>query len=193
MIRICVFCGANAGNDESYRAAAERMGRLMAEHGYELVYGGGSVGLMGVIADAALAAGVRVTGVIPKQLALKEIMHEGLTDLHIVGTMHDRKALMADLSDAFIALPGGFGTLDELFEILTWGQLGEHTKPVGILNIRGYFDRLLSFIDHTISEQFVKEKYRDLYHVDEDPEKLLFAMKSHQPPKTRKWIDLSQT
>ena len=192
MKRVCIFCGANSGG-QIYTAATRAAGQFIAEQGLELVYGGGSIGLMGVVADAALAAGGNVIGVIPDELATRELMHTGVADLRIVGSMHERKALMASLSDAFIALPGGFGTLDELFEILTWGQLGQHTKPVGILNINGYFDKLLAFIDHTVAEHFVKEKYRGLFHVDDDITRLWVKMSHHQSPKTTKWINLSQT
>lgn len=192
MKRVCIFCGANAGAP-SYGEATKQAAEFLVQQGLELVYGGGSVGLMGVIADAALTAGGKVIGVIPHELATRELLHTGLTDLHVVESMHERKALMAKLSDAFIALPGGFGTLDELFEILTWGQLGQHTKPVGLLNLNGYFNKLLEFIDHTMAEAFVKEKYRELFHVDVTIESLWERMKNHQPPKTRKWINLSQT
>jgi uncharacterized protein (TIGR00730 family) len=192
MKRVCIFCGANAGAP-SYGEATKQAAEFLVQQGLELVYGGGSVGLMGVIADAALTAGGKVIGVIPHELATRELLHTGLTDLHVVESMHERKALMAKLSDAFIALPGGFGTLDELFEILTWGQLGQHTKPVGLLNLNGYFNKLLEFIDHTMAEAFVKEKYRELFHVDVTIESLWERMKYHQPPKTRKWINLSQT
>jgi len=192
MKRVCIFCGANSG-PESYTIATKRVGEYLVQQGLELVYGGGSVGLMGVVADAALNEGGKVVGVIPQELATRELLHTGLTDLHVVGSMHERKALMAKLSDAFIALPGGFGTLDELFEILTWGQLGQHTKPIGLLNINGYFDKLLEFVDHTISEAFVKEKYRELFHVGDTIDGLWERMKRHEPPKTRKWINLSQT
>lgn len=192
MKRVCIFCGANAGAP-SYGEATKQAAEFLVQQGLELVYGGGSVGLMRVIADAVLTAGGKVIGVIPHELATRELLHTGLSDLHVVESMHERKALMAKLSDAFIALPGGFGTLDELFEILTWGQLGQHTKPVGLLNINGYFNKLLEFIDHTMAEAFVKEKYRELFHVDVTIEGLWERMKNHQPPKTRKWIKLSQT
>src|SRR6187549_1487199 len=148
MMRVCVFAGSSSGSRPEYRTAAEDLGRELAARGIELVYGGAHVGLMGGVADAVLAGGGRVTGVIPKALVDKEVAHTGLTDLRIVASMHQRKALMVDLSDAFIALPGGWGTLDEMFEILTWAQLGLHRKPCGLLNVQKYFDRLLAFLDH---------------------------------------------
>src|SRR4051812_49148308 len=151
-MRVCVFCGSNPGARPEYAAAARAVGRALAERGRGLVYGGGNVGLMGVCADAALAAGGEVIGVIPDALQTAEVAHGGLTRLHVVRTMHERKALMADLSDAFAALPGGFGTLDELFEILTWAQLGIHAKPVAILNVAGFFDPLLAMLDHQTAE-----------------------------------------
>ena len=160
MRSICVFCGASAGHDPAYAAAADALGRELAARSIELVTGGGKVGLMGVVADAALAAGGRVTGIIPRSLEEREVAHRGLTRLHVVETLHERKALMHELSDAFIALPGGFGTLDELFETITWAQLGIHAKPIGLVNVSGYFDDLLAFVDGATAHGFVSEANR---------------------------------
>jgi hypothetical protein len=193
MRRICVFAGSSAGVRPEYLATATDLGRVMAARGIELVYGGARVGLMGAVADAVLAAGGRVTGVIPKALVEKEVAHNGLTELHIVTSMHQRKALMADLSDAFIALPGGWGTLDEMFEILTWGQLGLHRKPCGLLNVLGYFDRLLSFLDHTMEEGFVRREYGSLLSVAPAPAPLLDALQSQTLVAVEKWIDMAST
>jgi len=192
MKRICVFAGSSSGVRAEYLGAASDLGKLFAARGIELVYGGARVGLMGAVADAVLAGGGRVTGVIPKALVEKEVAHDGLTDLRIVTSMHQRKALMADLSDAFIALPGGWGTLDEMFEILTWAQLGLHRKPCGLLNVLGYFDRLLSFLDHTMEEGFVRREYGALLSVAPAPAPLLDALQSQTPPAVEKWNDMAQ-
>jgi uncharacterized protein (TIGR00730 family) len=191
--RICVFAGSNAGARTEYRARARELGRMLAERDIGLVYGGARVGLMGVIADAALAAGGSVTGVMPSMLVAKEVAHNGLTDLRVVSSMHDRKALMSDLSDGFIALPGGWGTWEEFFEVLTWSQLGLHQKPCGLLNVDGYFDRLLSFIEHSIDEGFVKREYRTMISVAASPGALLDAFVSYRPAVVEKWIDLAST
>lgn len=171
--RICVFCGANAGSRAEYAAAARDLAALLAGQKTGLVYGGGNVGLMGVIADAMLDAGSEVIGVIPASLVAKEVAHHGVTELRVVQTMHERKALMSDLSDAFIALPGGFGTLDEFFEILTWSQLGFHRKPCGLLNIAGYYDGLLKMLDHAVAEGFLRPENRKLVIDDSDASRLL--------------------
>lgn len=171
--RICVFCGSATGARPEYADAARRVGRELAARGLELVYGAGDVGLMGILADAALEAGGRVAGVIPNALVAREVAHRGLTELHVVETMHQRKALMADKSDAFLALPGGFGTADELFEILTWAQLGIHRKPVGLLDVAGYFGPLLAWLDLGVREGFLKAKHRALLHVGGEPGELL--------------------
>jgi uncharacterized protein (TIGR00730 family) len=192
MKRICVFAGSSSGVRAEYLGAASDLGKLFAARGIELVYGGARVGLMGAVADAVLAGGGRVTGVIPKALVEKEVAHDGLTDLRIVTSMHQRKALMADLSDAFIALPGGWGTLDEMFEILTWAQLGLHRKPCGLLNVLGYFERLLSFLDHTMEEGFVRREYGSLLSVAQAPAPLLDALQSQTPPAVEKWNDMAQ-
>jgi uncharacterized protein (TIGR00730 family) len=191
--RICVFAGSSAGVRAEYRAAARELGRVLAERGIEVVYGGARVGLMGVLADAALAAGGRVTGVMPSVLVAKEVAHNGLTDLRVVSSMHERKALMSDLSDGFIALPGGWGTWEEFFEVLTWSQLGLHQKPCGLLNVDGYFDRLLSFIEHSMDEGFVKREYRTMISVAVSPAALLDAFVSYRPAVVEKWIDRATT
>ena len=191
--RICVFCGSNSGSDPAYTEAARSLGRLLARDGIGLVYGGGSVGLMGEVADAVLQSGGEVTGVIPHALWAREVGHRGLTDLRIVETMHERKALMADLSDAFIALPGGLGTLEEIFEIWTWAQLGLHAKPVGFLDINGFYSPLMQFLDRAVRERFLKDAHRAIAIVDSDAEKLLRRFESWQPPRVEKWITREET
>jgi uncharacterized protein (TIGR00730 family) len=189
MRRICVFCGSSGGGQAVYADAARRFGTALAGRGLGLVYGGGHVGLMGVVADAVLAAGGRVEGVIPRALVEKELAHQGLARLHVVETMHQRKALMADLADAFAALPGGFGTGDELFEVLTWAQLGLHAKPVGLLNTAGYFDALLAWIDHVVTERFLRPEYRERLRVATEPEPFLRMLLEPCPtPHVEKWI-----
>ena len=187
--RVCVFTGANSGARAEYTLAAQQLARELVSRDHELVYGGGRVGLMGVLADAVLACGGKVVGVIPEALAAKEVAHQGLTDLRLVTSMHERKALMSDLADAFIALPGGLGTLDEYFEILTWAQLGLHAKPCGMLNICNYFDSLLAFLDRAVAERFVKTEHRAMIITAESPAVLLDRMASYQPPRVQKWID----
>ncbi|MCE7008486.1 TIGR00730 family Rossman fold protein [Kibdelosporangium philippinense] len=172
-MRICVFCGSAAGTKPRYAAAAAELGKLLAKRGITLVYGGASVGTMGIIADAALEAGGEVIGVIPTSMTDREIAHQGLTELHVVSTMHERKALMAELSDAFLALPGGAGTLDELFEIWTWYQIGVHSKPIGIANIDGFYDPLIAMVDHMVAEGFIRASYRDFITIETDLEKLV--------------------
>ncbi len=193
MRRICVFCGSSPGADPRYAAAARSLGAEIARRGLALVYGGASVGLMGVVADAALAGGGEVIGVLPFPLARKEIAHPGLTDLRIVDSMHERKAQMVELSDGFIALPGGVGTLEEFFEVLTWAQLGLHAKPCGVLDVGGYFDPLLRFLDDAVEARFVKPKHRALVLVDEHPESLLDAFAAHRATPEEKWIDRADT
>jgi uncharacterized protein (TIGR00730 family) len=192
-LRVCVFCGSNVGASESFVTIARELGAGLAARGLALVYGGGNVGLMGVLADAALAHGGEVTGVIPRHLVEREVAHSGLSDLRIVDSMHQRKQSMADLSDAFIVLPGGLGTLEEFFEIWTWGQLGLHRKPYGLLNVAGYFDPLLAFLDHAVEERFVSNDHRALLRVADDPETLLHALDTHVPPPTPKWLDRKST
>jgi uncharacterized protein (TIGR00730 family) len=193
MKRVCVFCGSSLGNRVEYSEAAVVVGGLLARKGIGLVYGGGNVGLMGVVADAALAAGGEVIGVIPHSLAQREIEHKGVTDLRVVDSMHTRKAMMADLSDAFIALPGGFGTFEEFFEAVTWTQLGVHRKPCGLLNVAGFYSPLAAFIDQAVSEGFIKPVHRAAIVVADDPERLLDSMASVELPDVPKWIRREET
>jgi uncharacterized protein (TIGR00730 family) len=185
---VCVFCGSSAGDDPAFAAAARALGGAIAASGRTLVYGGGKVGLMGALADAALAAGGAVIGVIPRALMKKEVAHAGLTELRQVGSMHERKALMADLADAFVALPGGLGTLEELFEVWTWGQLGLHEKPVGLLRVANFFDPLLQFLDGLVDHRFVRRPHRDLLVADDDPTRLLERLDTWEPGARAKWI-----
>ena len=190
MKRICVFCGSSPGRTPAHRDAAGALGRLMAREGIGIVYGGSSVGLMTAVADAALAAGGEVIGVIPRALEAKEIAHPGLSALHVVETMHERKALMVELADGFIALPGGMGTFDEFFEVVTWAQLGIHVKPCGLLNVAGYYDRLTAFLDHAVAEGFVREEHREMIMLEESPEALLERFRGYRSPVVEKWLDL---
>ena len=192
MQSICVFCGSNIGANPAYAEAARDLGRRIAGRGLRLVYGGAKVGLMGAIADAALAVGGHVTGIMPIALVEKEIAHAGLTELRTVGSMHERKAMMADRSDAFLGLPGGAGTLEEVFEIWTWGQLGHHKKPVGLLNVAGFYDRLAAFLDHQMTERFVREEHRRMLTIETDPETILDGFASYEPPQVTKWIDRTE-
>jgi uncharacterized protein (TIGR00730 family) len=189
MRRICVFCGSSRGSRPEYAAAAEELGRELVRRNTGLVYGGGNVGLMGIIADAVLRAGGDVQGVIPEHIIAREVGHNGLTRLHVVRSMHERKALMADLSDAFIAMPGGFGTLEEFCEVLTWSQLGLHAKPCGILNVRGFYSSLLAMLDHAVEERFLKPENRALVLARESPVELLAALEEWRPTKIEKWLD----
>ncbi|MCA3018646.1 MAG: TIGR00730 family Rossman fold protein [Rhodocyclaceae bacterium] len=186
---LCLFCGASPGADPAYRDAAASFGTTLAHRNIRLIYGGGSVGLMGVAADACLAAGGEVVGVIPRMLMEKEVGHAGVTQMHVVETMHDRKALMTELSDGFIALPGGFGTLDELFESLTWQQLAYHTKPIGLLNVNGFFDALIAFLDHARDERFLRDLHRESLQVDTDLSVLIDKLRRAEAPDTGKWLD----
>ena len=188
MKRIAVYCGSNKGARPEYAAAAQALGALLARERIELVYGGGSVGLMGLVADAALAHGGHVIGVIPQKLNLREIIHHGLPDLRIVKDMHERKALMAELADGFIALPGGYGTFEEFFEVLAWSQLGWHTKPFGLLDIAGFYTPLMKFLDHTREEGFIRPQHHALVLVESDVEKILQRMKDFRPPSEVKWV-----
>jgi len=181
MKRICVFCGSSSGTDPRYAEAARALGRAIAGRGLELVYGGGSVGLMGTVADAALAAGGRVTGVIPQVLQIRELAHRGLSDLRVVGSMHERKALMAELSDGFVALPGGMGTLEELSEVLTWAQLGLHAQPVGLLDVGGYYRPLIEFFDHAVTAGFLRPHHRAILQVAEGSDPLLDRLAAWRP------------
>ena len=187
MKRICVFCGSNAGARSEYAEAARALATVLAERKLGIVYGGGNVGLMGVVADAALARGGEVIGVIPQKLVDKEVAHRGVTELRVVETMHERKALMNDLSDAFLALPGGFGTLDEFFEVLTWAQLGFHGKPCALLNVAGYYDGMLAMLDHAVTERFLRPAHRELVIADTDPLRLLQRLSAFVPAPKGKW------
>jgi uncharacterized protein (TIGR00730 family) len=193
MKRICVFAGSNSGSRSDYRSAARELGRTLVGRDLGLVYGGARLGLMGALADAVLAAGGHVTGVIPEALVAREVAHTGLSDLRVVTSMHERKATMADLADGFVALPGGWGTLEELFEILTWAQLGLHQKPCGLLNVRGFFDGLLSFIDHSIEEGFIRRESRSMVIVSNSPESLLEQFERYIPSVVPKWIEAPET
>jgi uncharacterized protein (TIGR00730 family) len=190
---VCVFCGSSPGRRPDYTTSARRLGHALAAARKRLVYGGGNVGLMGVLADAALEGGGEVTGVIPRHLVDREVAHSGLSYLRIVDSMHQRKQLMADLSDAFVVLPGGLGTLEEFFEVWTWGQLGLHRKPYGLLNVAGYFDPLLAFLDHSVEERFVSSDHRALLRVADDVDELLASLEMHEPPPTPKWLDRRTT
>jgi uncharacterized protein (TIGR00730 family) len=192
MRSVCVFCGSSTGERAEYAHAAAVAGDEIARRGLRLVYGGGHVGLMGVVSDAVLRAGGQVVGVITRALEEREVAHEELTELHIVRTMHERKAMMASFSDAFLVLPGGIGTLEEFFEVWTWGQLGEHDKPFGLVNAAGYFDGLVKFIEHMVDERFLKPKHRDMLIVRDSPAAVLDAFASYQPPAVTKWIDPSE-
>lgn len=191
MERICVYCGSSPGDRPVHAALARSVGEMIARRGLSLVFGGGRVGLMGVVADAALAAGGEVIGVIPQRLIDAEVAHAGLTRLDVVASMHERKARMAELSDAFIALPGGFGTLDELFEILTWAQLGLHGKPCGLIDVDGYYAPLVAWADAAVAAGFVRPAHRRLLMIDTDPAALLERLAAHQPVALSKWADLA--
>jgi uncharacterized protein (TIGR00730 family) len=186
--RICVYCGSSAGGDTAYQRAAEALADSLVDNRIELVYGGSHKGIMGILADAVLARGGSVQGVIPRMLEEKEIAHTGLTELHVVNSMHERKSMMAALSDGFIALPGGFGTLEELIEILTWGQLRFHIKPCGVLNVNGYFNKLLEFLDTMQEQQFLKPENRAMLLADATPSGLLAQFESYVPPDRDKWL-----
>ena len=197
MNRICVFCGSNPGSYSGirpeYAAAARAMASALVRSGLELVYGGGRVGLMGIVADEVLRLGGSAVGVIPRALREREVGHEGLTRLHVVETMHERKAMMADLADAFIALPGGLGTIEEIFEIWTWAQLGMHTKPVGFLDVAGYYAPLMAFLDHAVNEAFIRGEIRRIAIVEENAAALLERFRSYTPPRVLHWIDSRTT
>jgi uncharacterized protein (TIGR00730 family) len=188
MKNICVYCGSSSGRRPEYTSAAVEMGKLIAERDFTLIYGAGNVGIMGSIADAALAAGGKVVGIIPKALEEKEVCHQQLTELHIVDSMHERKALMAEMADAFVALPGGLGTLEELIEALTWSQLGLHRKPCGLLNIGQYYQHLTAFIDNAVEEQFLKPVHRDMLLVSDNAQDLLSQLSQYKVPHVDKWI-----
>jgi uncharacterized protein (TIGR00730 family) len=193
MRRVCVFCGSNVGRQPAYAEAAQAMGALLAKRGIGLVYGGGNVGLMGVVADAVLDRGGEVIGVIPQALANREVAHTGVTSLHIVDSMHTRKAMMAELSDAFVAMPGGVGTFEEFFEAVTWTQLGVHRKPCGLLNVNGFYSPLAAFVDQAVTEGFIKPVHRAAIVVDSDPARLLDTLATIRLPDVPKWIRRDET
>jgi hypothetical protein len=193
MKRICVFAGSNLGVRDEYSAVAQELGRALAQREVGLIYGGARVGLMGAMANAVLVAGGHVTGVVPEALVAKEVAHAGLSELRVVSSMHERKAMMADLADGFIALPGGWGTLEEFFEVLTWAQLGLHHKPCGLLNVESYFDRLLSFMAHAIDEGFLKREYGAMVAVSSSPAALLDLLAAYRAPAVEKWIERAAT
>lgn len=193
MKRVCVFCGSNMGTRPEYAEVARAMGTALVGRGFGLVYGGGRVGLMGTIADAVLEGGGEAIGVIPESLKAKELEHRGLSELHVVASMHQRKALMAELSDAFVAMPGGFGTFEEFCEILTWAQLGFHTKPMGLLNAVGFYDPMLAMFDQATAEGFVRPHHRSMVQVANNPDDLLDLFLAYRPPVVEKWIGRSQT
>jgi uncharacterized protein (TIGR00730 family) len=193
MRRICVYAGSNPGTDPAYAEAAKTLATLLAHRNITLVYGGGKVGLMGVLADTALAAGGEVIGVMPQALIDREIGHPGLTDLKVVRSMHERKALMAELADAFIAVPGGIGTLEELVEVYTWSQLGIHDKACGLLNVNGYYDGLVAFLDHAVDAGFLRARHRAVLTVSADSGDLLDRLAVFEPPRIGKWLELEQT
>lgn len=193
MKTVCVFAGSSSGSRGDYVAAARGLGRALLERKLGLVYGGARVGLMGALADEVLAGGGEVIGVIPEALVAKEVAHAGLTELRVVKSMHERKATMSDLAHGFVALPGGMGTLEEFFEVLTWAQLGFHRKPSGLLNVEGYFDGLLEFLDHSAAERFVRPEHRAMISVASEPGELLDLLAAYQAPVVEKWIERSQT
>jgi uncharacterized protein (TIGR00730 family) len=189
MKRVCVYCGSNAGRRSDYAEAAKDLARALVKRRIDLVYGGASVGVMGVLANTVLAEGGHVIGIIPQGLVDREVAHPGLSDLRVVASMHERKTLMAELSDGFIALPGGLGTLEELFEALTWAQLGLHQKPCGLRNVRNYYRSLIDFLDHAVAERFIKDVHRAMLLVEEQPERLLERFGRYKAPAVTKWVD----
>jgi uncharacterized protein (TIGR00730 family) len=193
MRSVCVYCGSSDGNRPEYVAAARSLGRALAQRGIELIYGGAQVGLMGHVANAALEHGGRVIGVIPQMLVRKEIAHAALTALHVTASMHERKQKMADLSEGFIALPGGIGTFEELFEIWTWGQLGLHRRPCGLLNVAGYYDDLVRFLDHATASGFIRTEQRAMLSVERDVDVLLARFEAYAPPAVEKWLRREET
>ncbi len=193
MKRVCVFCGSSSGASPAYIEAAKKIGEVIAAKGLGLVYGGARCGLMGAVANAAIENGAEVIGVIPGALIEKEVAHVGVSDLRVVGSMHERKMLMSDLADAFIALPGGMGTLEELCEILTWAQLGLHRKPCGLLNVENYYHHLISYFDHATAEGFIRPEHRSLLVIEEEPQALIERLESYEMPAVSRWIDRQDT
>jgi uncharacterized protein (TIGR00730 family) len=190
---VTVYCGSNSGADPAYAEGTRALARLLVASDIRIVYGGGALGLMGILADTAMEAGGEVVGIMPQALIDREIAHRGLKDLRVVGSMHERKALMADLADAFIALPGGIGTLEELIEVYTWSKLGIHRKPIGVLNVNGYYDSLAAFLDDAVQERFLPEQDRDVLIFASDPEALLARMAGAEPPPAEKWLTEAET
>jgi uncharacterized protein (TIGR00730 family) len=190
---ICVFAGSSPGNDPAFGEAAQTLGEALVSRGYGLVYGGAKIGLMGIVADTVIAAGGHVFGVMPDFLATKEIVHTGLPELKITSSMHERKNAMAERAQGFIALPGGFGTIEEYFEAITWGQLGLHAKPCGLLNVNGYYDSLLAFLDHAVARQLLRAENRDMVISASHPGELLDKMQAYTAPQTAKWISTERT
>jgi uncharacterized protein (TIGR00730 family) len=190
---VTVYCGSNAGADPAYAEGTRALARLLAGSGIRIVYGGAALGLMGILADTAMEAGGEVIGIMPQALIDREIGHRGLKDLRVVGSMHERKALMAELADAFIALPGGIGTLEELIEVYTWSQLGMHRKPIGVLNVNGYYDSLAAFLDDAVQERFLPAQHREVLIFEPDPETLLARMAGAEPPTAEKWLSEAET
>jgi uncharacterized protein (TIGR00730 family) len=191
--RVCVYAGSNPGSDPAYAEAAAAFATTMAERGIGLVYGGGKVGLMGVLADTMLDAGGEAIGVMPQSLIDREIGHSGLTELKVVDSMHERKALMAELADAFVAVPGGIGTLEELIEVYTWSQLGIHDKACGVLNVKGYYDNLAALLDHAVAEGFLRPQHRAVLSVASEPAELLDRLGAYEPPSVTKWLELDES
>jgi len=189
MRKVCVYCGSSPGAQPEYAKAARELGRVLAGEGLGVIYGGSNVGLMGQLADGALESGGEVIGVIPRMFVNKGIDHWGLTEVRVVDSMHERKAIMAELGDAFIALPGGMGTLEEFFEVLTWAQLGIHRKPCGLLNVCGYYDRLVDFLNHSVAERFIRREHRSMILVADTPTALLQKLQEYRAPVVEKWID----
>lgn len=190
---LCIYCGSSPGRLAAYGSAGRALAEALVSRNIRLVYGGAGIGIMGLVADQVLKLGGEVIGVIPKALAHKEVAHKNLTELHITQSMHERKTLMAELSDGFIALPGGIGTLEELFEIWTWAQLGFHNKPCGLLNVEGYFDSLIGFLDHVLAEQFVKKHHHAMLIVETNPDVLLDRYVDYRPPAVKHWVDKDET
>lgn len=188
MRKICVYCGSSPGNGNAYLEAAERLAEELVKRDFGLVYGGANVGVMGALANAVMEQGGQVVGIIPEALIRKEVGHPHLTELQVVDSMHERKAAMADQADGFVALPGGMGTLEELFEILTWAQLGFHHKPIGLLNVAGYFDPLVRFLDHSVDQGFISSNHRALLQIHQQPGELLDAFAHYQPPVVERWL-----
>lgn len=191
--KLCIYCGSSTGKNPSYIEGTRRLARILVDNKIDVVYGGASIGVMGALADAVLEYGGAVTGIIPEDLMSKEVAHSRITELKVVASMHERKAAMAEISDGFIALPGGIGTFEELFEILTWAQLGFHRKPVGLLNLNGYFDSLIRFLDHAVDEQFLQSYHRSMLIVESEPDRILERFSTYRSPVMKKWIDREST